>query len=137
MKHFFSSFFRQTISKGGKGENFDFTILELKGISAFLDLNSAYSMSELSRNAHMPLSNISMIIDRLSKKGLTRRQRDTKDRRVVRVSLTEKGKQMLAGFMKRRGAELENSFGMLSSKDQSDLYVALEKATAIIEKINY
>ena len=137
MKRFFSEFFRKTISNNDRGVGVDFSVLELKGISAFLDHNKEYSMRELSQNAFLPPSNISAIMDRLSKKGITKRRRDPKDRRIVKVHLTDKGKKMLYGFMKKRGKELENSLGNLSEKDRQELFNSLEKATKIFEKIQY
>ena len=98
MKRFFSEYFRQTISNNAIENGVDFSILELKGISAFIDHHKEYTMSELSQNAHLPLSNISTIVERLSKKGIAKRYRDTKDRRIVRVHLTNKGKKMLHAF---------------------------------------
>ncbi len=137
IKGFFSEYFRQTITKNGIDDKVDFSILELKGISAFADPHQEYTMSQLSHNAHLPLPNMTSIIDRLSRKGLVRRRRDSKDRRVVRVNLTDKGKKMLHEFMKKRGQELENSLGRLSERDQMDLFNALEKATEIFKKIRY
>lgn len=137
MKRFFSEYFRQTISKNAIENGVDFSILELKGISAFIDHHKEYTMSELSQNAHLPLSNISAIVERLSKKGIAKRYRDTNDRRIVRVHLTNKGKKMLHGFMKRRAEELENSLGSLSEGDRRELFNALEKATKIFQKIKY
>jgi DNA-binding MarR family transcriptional regulator len=137
IKRFFSEYFRQTITKNGAEDRVDFSILELKGISAFLDPAQEYTMGELSHNAHLPLPNMTSIVDRLSKKGLVKRRRGSKDRRVVNVHLTDKGKTMLHAFMKKRGQELENSLGRLSEKDQKDLFRALEKATKIFQKIQY
>jgi len=137
VKGFFSEYFRQTISKNGIDDKVDFTIMELKGISAFIDETKEYTMSELGNNAHLPLSNMTSIIDRLARKGIVRRRRNAKDRRVVRVHLTEKGKKMLHEFMRKRGQELENSLGGLSEKDRKDLFKALEKATKIFQKIQY
>ena len=137
VKGFFSEYFRQTITKNGIDDKADFTVLELKGISAFLDEDQEYTMGELGSNAHLPLPNMTSIIDRLAKKGIVKRRRDSKDRRIVRVRLTGKGKKMLHEFMKKRGMELENSLGKLSEKDQKDLFNALEKATKIFQKIKY
>jgi len=131
---FFGEFFRKTLTKP-LGNNKDFTLLELKGMSAFTDRQGEYTMGELSRNAHLPLSNISMIIDRLEKKGLALRGRDTKDRRVVKVRLTDKGKKMLAEFVANREKDLEKILGNLSEKDIKDLFASLEKAAEILKKI--
>jgi DNA-binding MarR family transcriptional regulator len=137
MKGFFSEYFRRTISKDGIDDKVDFTILELKGISAFIDETKEYTMSELAGNAHLPLPNMTSIVDRLVKKGIAKRRRDAKDRRVVRVHLTDKGKKMLHEFMKKRGQELENSLGSLSEKDRMDLFTAFAKVTKIFQKIKY
>ncbi len=131
---FFGEFFRKTLTKP-MGNNKDFTLLELKGMSAFIDRNGEYTMSELSRNAHLPLSNVSMVIASLEKKGLALRGRDTKDRRVVKVQLTEEGKKMMANFIRNREQDLEKILGALSEKDRKDLFGSLEKAASILKKI--
>ena len=48
--------------------------------------------SDLARLLERTPNSISMLIDRMVKAGLLRRTRDRKDRRVVSVSFTEKGK---------------------------------------------
>jgi len=131
---FFGEFFRKTMTKP-MGNNKDFTLLELKGMSAFVDKGGEYTMSELSRNAHLPLSNISIIIGSLEKKGLVIRGRDVTDRRKVKAKLTAKGKKMMAGFIRSREQDLEKILGELSEIDRRDLFVSLEKAAGILKKI--
>jgi DNA-binding MarR family transcriptional regulator len=138
MRKFFAEYFRRTIVSnnivdGGP----DFTFLELKGLSAFIEDTQSYTISELSNLVHLPLPNITSIINRLAKKGIVKRRQDSKDRRIVRVFLTDKGKKMRFEFMKKRVREVENSLGMLSEKDQKALFNALETATRIFQKIKY
>lgn len=138
MRKFFAEYFRRTIVSnnivdGGP----DFTFLELKGLSAFIEDTQSYTISELSNLVHLPLPNITSIINRLAKKGIVKRRQDSKDRRIVRVFLTDKGKKMRFEFMKKRVREVENSLGMLSEKDQKALFNALETATGIFQKIKY
>jgi DNA-binding MarR family transcriptional regulator len=137
MRKFFSEYFRHTISNDGIDDKVDFSILELKGLSAFIDREKEYTMSELSNNAHLPLPNMTSIINRLLEKGIVERRRDENDRRVVRVQLTDSGKEMLLKYMKKRGQELDNSLGKLSEDDRRELFSALETATMIFEKIQY
>ncbi len=137
MRKFFSEYFRHTITNDGIDEKVDFSILELKGLSAFIDQGKEYTMSELSSNAHLPLPNMTSIINRLLEKGIVKRRRDENDRRVVRVQLTDSGKGMLLKYMKKRGQELDNSLGKLSEDDRRELFSALETATRIFEKIKY
>jgi DNA-binding MarR family transcriptional regulator len=134
---FFSEYFRRTMSKPDMGEPADLTLLELKGLSAFLNREAEYTMGELSKNAHLPLSNMTVIIKRLESKGIVLRLRSHADRRIVRVSLTDHGRAILNAFMKQRMRELENTLGKLSKKDQHELLNALITATDIFRKISY
>ena len=53
--------------------------------------------SEISELMYLRGSTVSGIIDRLEKRSLVRRKRSRSDRRLVRVGLSEKGKELLAG----------------------------------------
>jgi len=136
MGKFFTEFFRKTMTTEGMSEKADFSMMELKGLSAFLEIENEYTMSELSNNAHLTLPNMTTIVDGLLKKGIAKRRRDKQDRRIVRVSLTEKGKKMVRDFMSKRATELEKSLGSLSEKDIKDLFNAMDTATRILRKIN-
>jgi len=59
-----------------------------------LSIEEAIPMSELSRQSSCVNSNITSIITRMEERGLVKRIQDKKDRRVVRVELTEKGKEL-------------------------------------------
>ncbi|NLW24866.1 MAG: MarR family transcriptional regulator [Clostridia bacterium] len=59
-----------------------------------LSIEESTPMSELSKQAACVNSNITSIISRMEEKGLVKRIQDKKDRRVVRVELTEKGKEL-------------------------------------------
>ena len=80
---------------------------------------------------------MTVIIKRLEAKGIVLRQRSQSDRRIVRVSLTEHGRNVLNAFMLQRMRELENTMGKLSKKDQQELLNALITATDIFRKISY
>jgi DNA-binding MarR family transcriptional regulator len=78
-----------------------------------------------------------MIINRLAKKGIVKKKRDLKDKRVIRVFPTEKGKKMRREFMGKRVQEVKDLLGRLSEEDQNDLFNAFETATNIFQKIQY
>jgi DNA-binding MarR family transcriptional regulator len=73
----------------------------------------------------------------LAKKGIVKKKRDLKDKRVIRVFLTEKGKKMRREFMGKRVQEVKDLLGRLSEEDQNDLFNAFETATNIFQKIQY
>jgi len=135
MGQFFSEYFRKTMARPVVSDNLELSILEIKGLAAFKDVNKAYTMGTLSKHAHMPLPNMTMIINRFEERGIAERLRDPADRRVVRVRLTSRGKTMLAQFLQNRTRELENTLGKLSPEDQKELCTVLKRATEILLKI--
>jgi len=134
---FFSEYFRRTMSSPAMDEPGDLTIMELKGLSAFVDLEAEYTMSELGKNAYLPLPNMTVIVKRLEAKGIVLRRRCKDDRRIVRVRLTDHGRSVLYAFVAQRFQELENTLGKLSKEDQQELLNALITATNIFRKISY
>ena len=59
---------------------------------ALLARNEGMKQADLARNAHVRPSSVSEVLERLEKSGLIERRRDQKDRRVLRVYLTDKGR---------------------------------------------
>ncbi len=135
LKSFFSQYFRKTMAGTVLKEEFDFSLAELKALSAFVDINGEYTLSELSGTAHVPLSNMTPIIKRLEKKNMVKKFRDPGDERYVRICLSAEGKQLLLRFMKKRTREIERIIGKLSREKQRELFTALEKAANILKML--
>jgi DNA-binding MarR family transcriptional regulator len=55
---------------------------------------SGLTMNELSKAVNLEISTMTRMVDQLVEKGLVRRETDAKDRRVVRVALTDEGKNL-------------------------------------------
>jgi len=135
IKSFFSLYFRKTMATTVLEERFDFSLAELKALSAFIDIHGQYTLSELSSNAHVPLSNMTPIIKRLEKKNIVKKFRDPRGRAYVHICLSEEGKLLLSQFMKRRFCEIENIIGKLSKAKQQELFGALKKAANILKEL--
>jgi MarR family 2-MHQ and catechol resistance regulon transcriptional repressor len=71
-------------------------------------------------------NSISMLVDRMVKAGLVRRTRDRKDRRVVTVSLTNKGKNAVEPAIPASWQFIHEILSPLSDDDQSALASMLE-----------
>jgi DNA-binding MarR family transcriptional regulator len=134
MRKFFAEYFRRTTNSIIDKKD-DISFLELKGLAAFIDENREYSVSEISNLIHLPLPNITSIINRLEKKKIVKKQRDNKDGRIVRVALTSKGKKLRYEFMQRRVQEVKGLLDRLTVQEQNELLNALEAATRIFQKI--
>jgi hypothetical protein len=68
-----------------------------------------------------------MLIDRMVKAGLVRRTRDRKDRRVVTVSFTEKGKTAVEPAIPAGWEFIHDMLSPLSDDEQRDLADMLER----------
>ena len=65
--------------------------------------------------------NITMVIDNLEKRGLALRQRARKDRRMMMVSLTPKGKRTVNTIFPVQVKVLADLMGTLSAAEQDEL----------------
>ncbi|HEX7056858.1 MAG TPA: MarR family transcriptional regulator [Bacilli bacterium] len=72
---------------------------------------------------------VTTILDRMEKGGLIRRERDSADRRIVWVHMTEKGKEETARGGKIREEFLAAHLGRLSAHNQQLLIYLLGKIT--------
>lgn len=70
--------------------------------------------------------NLTMVIDNLERDGLVGRERDKKDRRVMTVSLTEKGQALIASLMPRHVQNVLGVFAALTPEELTQL-AALSK----------
>ena len=136
IKAFFSLYFRKTMSSSVLEKKFDFSLAELKALSAFVAIDGEYTLSELSRNAGVPLSNMTPVIKRLQKKNIVKKARDPRDERFVRISLSAEGRELLGQFMQRRVREIENIIGTLCAAKQRELFGALKKAADILKELH-
>ena len=64
---------------------------------------------------------VTRLVDRLLRRGLVARDRDAKDRRIVRTRITRKGFEILAGLDAPLDALHERQFGHLSERQLTDL----------------
>lgn len=65
--------------------------------------------------------NITLVVDNLRKRGLVRRERDAKDRRVVIVSLTEAGRQLIGRIFPGHVADIVGEMSVLTAEEQETL----------------
>ena len=75
------------------------------------------NMTELARRMSVALSTVTGIVDRLIARGCVIRDRTEKDRRVVFVELTEKGREM---FQQDRRAQQKVAMEVLSNLSEAE-----------------
>lgn len=91
-------------------------------------------MSELARGMPQSFSATTGIVDRLIRDGLARRERDKKDRRVVQVFITSKGKYTVERFKRYKKEHLISILESLKEKDRKTLMQAMEIFAQAIKK---
>ena len=65
--------------------------------------------------------NITLVVDNLEKRGLVQRERDENDRRVVVVSLTEAGRELIGHVFPNHVADIVEEMSVLSKEEQETL----------------
>ncbi len=78
------------------------------------------SQHDLARKLLVGRSNITMLLPQLEKRELVRREVDGKDRRIMRLTLTAGGEELLLQALQSYGALIEKAMSA-SSPEQCDL----------------
>ncbi len=91
-------------------------------------------MSEIGRRLDITLSTATGIIDRLIEKKLVKRERNHGDRRVVRVSLTYKGRRINEAYQDQKKEIFGMILDVLDPREQNELIMILEKIAVAIKQ---
>jgi MarR family 2-MHQ and catechol resistance regulon transcriptional repressor len=98
----------------------DLTYSQFAVLEALYHLGSM-TQGEVSSKILKSSSNLTTVIDTLERDGLVRRERDTKDRRVINIHLTEAGKGKIEEVFPSHVAALVEQFSVLSAGEQETL----------------
>ena len=74
----------------------------------WLDELGDMTIGELSTKMYLAFSTTTDLVDRMEQNDLVVRERDTRDRRVVRVHLLEKGEQIITEVVEKRQGYLQD-----------------------------
>ena len=91
------------------------------------------TQSELSKQVCMGISTINGVIDRLEKKGLVLRQRDTQDRRKVFITVTESGKKITKSAPSLLQERFSEALRNLPELEQAAIALSLERVVELME----
>lgn len=65
--------------------------------------------------------NITLVVDNLEKRELVKRDREIEDRRCIKVSLTEKGHELISQIFPSHVATVVNEMSILTPSEQEEL----------------
>lgn len=93
------------------------------------------SMSEIGRMAHIHKSNMTSLSDKLVEEGLAERIRDERDRRIINLTMTEQGNQLLRNWRTESYTHIKESLTTLPQDDLEKLYESVENIKRILSKM--
>ncbi|QNO13688.1 MarR family transcriptional regulator [Alkalicella caledoniensis] len=85
------------------------------------------TIGELGSKMYLASSTATDLIDRMERNSLVERVRDENDRRVVRLHMTKKGKQMILEVVESRKRYLDDILTHVDQSDQQKLVGSLTK----------
>lgn len=106
--------------------DFGITVPQFTALQTLIN-NGDMTIGELSQQMDLACSTITDLIDRMEKNELVKREKDQKDKRVVRVVVLTKGHDILQKVLERRISFLEVKLEGLSVTEVEGLKSALEK----------
>ncbi len=84
------------------------------------------TIGELGNKMYLASSTATDLIDRMERNGLVERVRDGKDRRVVRLRMLDKGREMILRVMESRRIYLDKILASVSEEDKKVLVSSLQ-----------
>ena len=100
----------------------------------YLSRQRGCPMNDLARFLSISRPGCTGLIDRLIGQGLVRRDHDRSDRRIVRVMITAKGKQIIENIWEQKRRMLVEVFGQISPADRAQYLATLERVVMILSK---
>jgi DNA-binding MarR family transcriptional regulator len=112
----------------------DFNEKELM-IIVFVGEKDSVKMSDIADNLKAPLSTLTSIMDKLVEKQFLTRLHSEEDRRVVNVTLLNKGRIAYKTFLKRKDEMTEKVLVSFSGKEQHAFIEYLDKMSSVMESL--
>src|SRR5215472_221486 len=94
------------------------------------------SSGKLGRAVGLSPTSITRLLDRLERRGLISRRRDSEDRRVVEVHLALDGERLLGEIRLLRGSPLHRAVQSLSSEERRRLTSGLRRLVELARDIS-
>jgi len=125
---------RHMIEKDGSAINkIGLTMVQMVAVH-LLDDSGPLKMNEIAKALHISLPGATGLIDRLYKLKMVKREFDETDRRIIRISLSLKGKKTVDMTKEMRRRNIEDIFGKLTEKERKTYLEILNKIKNVIIK---
>lgn len=112
----------------------DLSNSQLRALFA-VDKADAVPAGHLARTADLNPATVTAMLDNLEEKGIVERRRDARDRRVCMVSLTAKGREIVAARRARYLALWHDSFGDMTDEELAVGLRVIRGATTVFDRL--
>ncbi len=131
--HLFNDILKVEEKSLAKGPYKELTMTDMHTIEA-IGFNKARNMSSIAKDLSITVGTLTIAINHLVKKGYVERIRSSKDRRVVLVSLTNKGKSAFRHHMEFHNRMVEKIVGSLEVDELRVLTSSLKKVDTFFQE---
>jgi DNA-binding MarR family transcriptional regulator len=103
-------------------------------VLAVLDRDGPTTLGALAESERVAPPSITRVVAKLEEQGMLLRERDADDRRVIRVALTAKGRNLLAASRRKKTEWLAARLQQMSASELARVDQALEVLDAIVQE---
>lgn len=96
---------------------------------------SSLPVAEVGKRLILAKAHMTQLVDKLVEKEMVIRETDPNDRRVIRISITEKGKEILNEVYERVSIAFKEALSSLSKNDLEELTTSLSKIRDILSRM--
>ncbi len=109
-------------------KTFHLTMVQFEALIC-LKHNSNMQMGDIAECFSITMPSATALVDKLIEMKFVSRNNDSKDRRIVKISLTKQGEKLLEEAMKQRINKMNKFLSSISRKDKEDLLRILQRIT--------
>jgi DNA-binding MarR family transcriptional regulator len=109
----------------GVAAGLDLSFSQLRAMFVLADCQEELAVHELAARLGSSMATAGRAVQALSRAGLVTRREDEQDRRVKRVSLTDDGRALVAGFVQAHREAVRECVESLSDREREHLSKAL------------
>ena len=100
-----------------------------------LDETGTLHIAEIGERLQIPKPQMTRLIDKMETLEIVERQTDAADRRIINVTLTDKGKKMMEEHKRLIKGSFKDELSCLTNEELQELSVSLRKLRDILSKL--
>ena len=113
----------------------ELTISQVRALAIFANENEPLKMSDVSKKLNVCMPTATQLIDKLVNIGLLERIKDEGDRRLVLISINDKGRRIFGKTLERRKESFKWWFSKIDTEEQRKLLDTIENLIEIVNKV--